>query len=75
MDDHIDARTHAGQRFVDGVIHYFIYQVMQGFQIRATYIHTGAAADSLEAFQHLNTTGIVIKRIYHEIPPKWYCGL
>jgi hypothetical protein len=44
----------AGQGFIDRVIHHFINQVVQGFDVGAAHIHTGAAADGFQTFQHLD---------------------
>ena len=61
FDGHVDFRAEARQRFVDGVVHDFIYAVMQPPGVGGTDVHAGALAHRLQPLQHLNL-GFVIMR-------------
>ena len=49
----------AGQRFVDGVVDYFVDQVVQPHFAGGADIHGGPQAHRFQAFQHFDTRGIV----------------
>jgi len=42
-----DVVTISGESLVNRVINDFVDEMVEGFYIRAAYIHTGSAADSL----------------------------
>ena len=54
LDGHLDMVTVASQRFVDGVIHDLVHQMVQAPRAGGTDVHTGALAHSLQALQNLN---------------------
>src|SRR5450759_392063 len=54
MDDDRDPDTGSGQGFIDRVIHYFIYQVMQSFNVSTAHVHTGPPANGFKTFQYLD---------------------
>ena len=54
LDGDDDIRAVAGQRLVHGVVHNFIYAMMQSAVIGRADIHAGTAAHSLQPLQHLN---------------------
>ena len=60
MQPHDDFRAKARQRFVDGVIHNFIYAVVQAPGIGGADVHAGALAHGLQAFQHLNLRFVIM---------------
>ena len=59
FDDHFDMGAISGKRFVDGVIHNFIDQMMQAGGGSRSDIHTGPFSYRFQAFQHLNLRCIV----------------
>ena len=59
MERHVNALAIAGKRLVDGVVHNFVYQMMQTARIRGANVHSGALTHCLEAFQHLNVVFII----------------
>ena len=50
----------AGHRLVHGVVEQLGDEVVQGAAVGAADIHAGAAADRLEAFEHLDLGGVVV---------------
>ena len=62
-DDDIDEIAATGERFVDRVVDDFIDQMMEPALIGAPDIHTGPTADGLEAFEDLNVSGSVGRRL------------
>ena len=54
LDGHFDMVTVAGQRFVDGVVHDLVHQMVQAPRAGGADVHTGALAHSLQALQNLN---------------------
>ena len=74
-----DIRAVAGQRLVHGVVHNFIYAMMQSAVIRRADVHARAAADGLQAFQHLDVVFVImpllllrgqVQFICHLFPPE-----
>jgi len=51
--------TIPSQSLVNGIIHNFIYQMMQSFFAGRTNIHTGAFSNRFQPFQHLDLTFII----------------
>jgi hypothetical protein len=47
MDGHIDVRGVAGQRLIDGIIHYLVHQVVQTLIAGRSDVHRGSQADGL----------------------------
>ena len=60
VDGHVDLGTITGQRFVDGVVHDLIDQVMQAAGGGGADVHTWSFTHGLQAFQHLNFRGVVL---------------
>ena len=71
QDIHLDFGAVSSQRFVDGVIHDFIYQMVQSLGTGGADIHTGALAHRLQSFQDLNLAFIVHLIFFcaHTVPP------
>ena len=59
----VDLVAIAGQRFVDGVVHDLIYQMMQAARACGADVHTGAFAHGLQPFEHLYFTCSVFLRL------------
>ena len=59
VQKHVDIRAVAGQRLINGVVHNFIYAVMQAAKISGADVHARALAHSLKPFQNLNLRFIV----------------
>ena len=57
VDENVDAVTVAGQCFIDRVIDYFIYQMMQTFDADVADIHGRAFSYGFEAFEYLYAVG------------------
>ena len=51
--------THTGERLVDGVVHNFIYQMVQAAGAGGADIHARAFAYRLESFQYLYLAFVV----------------
>jgi hypothetical protein len=56
---HVHLIADARHRFVDGVIHDFVYEMMESSLRRRSDIHTGSLSDSLQALKNLNLTVFV----------------
>ena len=54
VDRHLNFRAVARKRFVDGVIHNFIDEVMQAAHRRRADVHARALAHRLQSFEHLD---------------------
>ena len=67
MQKHVDIGAETGQRLVDGVVHDLIYQMVQTAAGGGADIHTGALADSLQAFQNLDLLRTVFLCYFHFI--------
>ena len=65
MNINIDVRAITCHRFINGVIHYLIDEVMQASCVGRTDIHAGAAANCLQALKHLNLRSVII--IFHSL--------
>jgi hypothetical protein len=56
-------RRETGERLIDRVVYDFINQVMESALRRRSDVHAGAFADRLQTFEHLNLTGIILRRL------------
>jgi hypothetical protein len=65
MDGDVYAVARPGQGLVDGIVHHFIYKVMERLRVCPAHVHTRAAADGLEALQDLDTLCIVVNWFGH----------
>ena len=54
MDDHRNAISVSGKRFVDRVVDYLVHQVVEAALRRRTDIHAGALANCFQPLEHLN---------------------
>ncbi len=63
FNGHFDVGAVAGQRFVDGVVHNFINQMMQTPLGGGADIHTRPLSDGLQPLQNLDLT-FVVGRFY-----------
>ena len=52
VEHDFDARAVARHRFVDGVVHHFVHEVMQTTVIRAADVHGRAFPHGLETFKN-----------------------
>ena len=59
VDGDFDSVAVAGQRFVDRIVHDLVDQVMQTGFAGGADVHRRPQANGFQAFQHLDTTGIV----------------
>ena len=59
VDDDVDAAAGTHQRFVNGIIHNLIHEMVKRFQIGPAHVHTGSAADGFQPLQHLDIFGTV----------------
>ncbi len=59
MNRDVNGIAEPGQSFVHRVIHHFVYQVMQTVLGNRTDVHRRAQPHRFQAFQHLDTSGIV----------------
>ena len=50
----------AGHRFVDGVVHHFVDQVVQTVFADVANVHGGAFSYRFQSFQHLDVAGRII---------------
>ena len=57
VDGDFNFRAVAGQGFIHGVVHDLVDQVMKSGRGRASDIHAGTAADSLQTLQDLDLAG------------------
>ena len=73
MDDDVDMGCVTGQRFVDRVVDDLINEMMQTARTGRTDVHAGTLADSFQALENLNLTGIVIVGLRHVFPWKMTC--
>lgn len=66
---HLDMGAEARQRFIDGVVHNFIYQMIQALGTGGADIHARPLAHRLQAFQHLDLTFVIglVLRPYHAV--------
>src|SRR3989344_2627795 len=55
-----DVLGKAGQGFVYRVVHDFPDQVVQALAVSAAYVHPGALSNRLQAFEDLDTGGVVV---------------
>ena len=60
IDGHFDVRAETGQRFIDGVIHNFIDQMVESSGRSRADIHTGTLSDCFQTFQNLNIIGCIV---------------
>ncbi len=60
MDGDVDLVGVPGERFVHGVVHHFVHQVMQAELTGRADIHGRAFAHRLHAAEHLNRVSVVI---------------
>ena len=60
MDRDLDLVGKAGQRFVDRVVHHFVYQVMKSQLSGGTDIHGGALAHGFHAAEYFDGIGVVL---------------
>ena len=60
QDLDLDFVTEAGQRFVNGVVHDLIDQMVQSSGTGGADVHTRALADRFQSFQYLNLAFVVI---------------
>ena len=58
LDGDDDIRAVAGQRLVHGVVHNFIYAMMQSAVIGRADIHAGTLSDGLQSLQNLDLAGL-----------------
>ena len=54
IDKNFDVCTIACQRFIDGVIHHFVDQMVQAFLAYVANIHRGALTHGFKTLKHLN---------------------
>ncbi len=64
VDGHFDVCGKSGQRFVDGVVHHFIHEVMESFLADVADVHRRAFAHGFESFKHLNVARTVVFFFY-----------
>ena len=60
VDGNLDLVGEAGERFVNGVVHYFVNEMVQPQLTRRPDVHGGAFADGFHAAQHFDRVGGVI---------------
>ena len=59
VDDDLNVVAETCQRLVDGIVHDFVYQMVQSAHIGRADVHAGALAHRLETFQHLNLGSVI----------------
>ena len=59
VDDNVNLRAVARQRFIDRIVHNLINQVVKAGFARRPDVHRGPFAHRFQTFQHFNRTGIV----------------
>ena len=65
VDGYFDVVAVAGHGFVDGVVHHFVYQVVQTVFADVADVHGGAFSHRFQSFQHLDVAGrIVVFTVY-----------
>ena len=70
MDDDADVVAMTGQRFVDRVVDHLEHHVVQTAAIVGVAdVHTGTLAYGIQAFQHLDTVGVVRLVFAHALLP------
>src|SRR5512132_1473777 len=62
MNGRVDLRRVTRQRFIDGVVNYFVNEVVETSRGRRTDIHAGTFSNCLETLQYLNLTSVVLRR-------------
>ena len=65
VDRHLNFRAVARKRFVDGVIHNFVDEVMQAAHRRRADVHARALAHRLKPLENLNFRGVVVIVFIH----------
>ena len=67
FDGHADGIADACHRFVNGVVHNFVDQVVQAALVGRADVHTGAAAHSLQTLEDLYVVCIIVIDLFcHE---------
>ncbi len=59
FERHLDAACVAGDGLVHRIVDHFGREVVKRALVGAADVHSGAAADGLEAFEHLDRGGVV----------------
>jgi hypothetical protein len=62
VNDHAHAVGITGQRFVDGVVHHFVHEVVQPALRCGADVHAGALADRLQPLEHRDLARAVLAR-------------
>jgi hypothetical protein len=60
MNNDMDFGAEAGHRFVHRIIHHFVDQVVEPFDVRIANIHGRTNPDCLKAFQNLYFSCVVL---------------
>ena len=63
IDCHFNVGAESCHRLIDGVVHRFVYQVMEAFLTNVSDIHCRALAHCLQALKNLNITGGVVASV------------
>ena len=78
VDGHGDVPAVARQRFIHGVVHDLIDQMVQTRHTGRADVHAGPLSDRLQPFEHLNLTGVIFgldnilfQQITHLEAPLW----
>ena len=75
VDGDVDIRAVAGQRFIDGVVQHFEYQMVQAGAVRGVAnVHARAFAHGFQAFQDLDGGGAVFFRFGLDRGVLWILG-
>ena len=66
---HFNMGAEARQRFIDGVVHNFIYQMVQAFWSSGANVHTRTLPDSLQPLQYLDLAFVIglVFRPHHAV--------
>src|SRR5690606_25682342 len=68
-DDDVNARAVTGQRFVHGVVHHLVHEVVQAAPVGGTDVHRGPLADGLEALEDLDVAcAVTLLSVFHVSP-------
>ena len=60
----IYSAAESGKSFVDTVVHYFVYEMMESSRPRTSYIHTGPFSYSFKAFKNLYLLSAILLDIF-----------
>ena len=75
VDDDVDHRAVARERLVNGVVYYFVNQVVVAAFARVSDVHRGAFADGLHALENLYVFGVVIALFFSHFSHPFWMGI